>query len=248
MSVKMDKTRLVKDTLTNYKLVPHIDRAIAQGEFEWSAHFESKHGDDGFHPSSHCLPSPLALYNSIVLDEHEPISGSLRKTFAVGHFWHAYLQHICVEKLGFCGWDEVEQKGTKVWGMNGDGSPKPYHYATGSADIAKCSIPRHGDWLIDFKTMNAIDFRTPGLPNRFYEKYLAQINIYMSFFDMEKALIVKVQKDSPHDLSEIEVYRNQPLIDAIFTKWEITGFHISEKFAPSSELIFSLNFDELRYT
>ena len=40
---------------------------------------------------------------------------------------------------------------------------------------------------------------------------------------MEKAIILKVQKDSPHDLAEVELVRNQPLIEAIYDKWKITG-------------------------
>ncbi len=243
---KLDKSKVTRGILKNEKLVPHLDRAIqSSGDFDWTYEIEAKKGDQAFHPSSHCLLSPLEIYNSIVDPEKEEISASLRKTFSVGHFWHGYIYHILVEKLGFTGWVEIEAPGTRVWGMNGDGSPKPYHFSQGKADVARCSIPKHGDYLIDIKTMNAIDFRTPGLPHRFHYKYVAQINIYMDFFDMEKAIILKVQKDSPHDFAEVELVRNQPLIDAIYEKWKITGLHVAELFPPSPDLVFDLPFGDM---
>lgn len=248
MAVKLDKTKVLRGIVDKQKLVPWLDKAIEQaGDFDWHYDFERKHGDEAFHPSSHCIPEPLEIYNGIMDEkEHSPLPASLIKTFAVGHFWHSYLYHILCDKLNFADWSDIECPGTRVWGMNGDGSPKPYHFSQGKADVAKCSIPKHGDYLIDFKTMNTIDYRGAGLPKRFHQKYIAQANIYMDWFDMEKALIVKIQKDSPHEFAEVEIFRNQALIDAIYDKWKFTGIFLHEKSPPpsSNELgdIFSLPF------
>jgi hypothetical protein len=233
---KLDKSKLTKGLLNNYKLVPHLDLAIQKlGDFEWSYQHEIKKGDEAFHPSSHCLPSALEIYQSVFDQTEDNISGSLYKTFQVGHFWHSYLYTVICDHLQFADWADVECPGTRVWGMNGDGSPKPFHFSQGKADIARCSIPKHGDYLIDFKTMNQIDFRTPGLPQRFHYKYVAQANIYMDWFDLDRALIVKIQKDSPHDFAEVEIHRNQVLIDMIYEKWKFTSLFIAEKTPPPTD-------------
>ena len=51
--------------------------------------------------------------------------------------------------------------------------------------------------------------------------------------DMEKALIVAVQKDSPHEMKEFEFVRNQPLIDKIFDKWHFVSHLIDENETPT---------------
>jgi hypothetical protein len=85
--------------------------------------------------------------------------------------------------------------------------------------VAPCVIPRHGEFVVDFKTMGNHDFKRAGLPPHYAAKYEAQINIYMDFFDLEAGLIVGIQKDTPHNLKEFQFRRNQPLIDAIYEKW-----------------------------
>jgi hypothetical protein len=46
------------------------------------------------------------------------------------------------------------------------------------------------------------------------------MNIYMDFFDYDRALILAINKDTPHDFKEFEFRRNQPLIDVIYDKWK----------------------------
>ncbi|MDB5280877.1 MAG: hypothetical protein JWR61_5832, partial [Ferruginibacter sp.] len=185
------------------------------------------------------LPTCASLYDKAVAvmagEEGKKPSTSLMKAFQVGHFWHAYIQWIVVEKLGFATWDDVEVRGKTGWGeMDQRAAPtrvgastqffyKPYHWATGSADIAPCRIPVHGDYLVDIKTMGAHDYKQMGLPSWCAAKYEAQINIYMDWFDLEQAIILCVSKDSPHDFKEYNFERNQPLIDAIYGKWKLVG-------------------------
>lgn len=113
-------------------------------------------------------------------------------------------------------------RGHAFWDSNGL-APIPYHWAAGAGDIAPLELPKYGEYLVDFKTMGGRAFKEVGLPTGFAEKYEAQINIYMDLFDLEKALIVGVQKDTPHEFKEIEFVRNQPLIDAIYRKWEFVS-------------------------
>lgn len=239
MAIKLKKTDFVRNLVKNHKLVGAIDKVIGDEEFTWKAEFGPKVGDDGWHPSGHCVPSVSALYSmaSAALAGEEPKkpATSLMKSFQVGHFWHAYLQWIVVNKLGYAKDYEIEVRGYTGWGdeqkaryMGQSGEQykcvhKPYHYATGSADIAPCAIPVHGDYLVDIKTMGAHDFKQMQLPAWCAPKYECQINIYMDWFDLEKALILCVQKDSPHAFKEFEFVRNQSLIDAIYSKWGLVG-------------------------
>lgn len=242
MAVKLKRDLLVKNLIQNHQLVPHLDKAIAEGELEWSAKFEGKVSDDAWHPSGDCIPSPYDLYHGV--DQPKPaLTASQLKTFAVGHFWHQYIQYVTVVRLGFATWDAVERKGLKAWGYEettGTAVPKPYHWAAGSGDIAPCTIPGSGDFLVDIKTMGLHDFRQNGLPSWCAGKYEAQINIYMDFFDLERAMILCVAKDSPHDMKEFIFERNQPLIDAIYYKWKLVGECLSEKVEPPADFEVSL--------
>lgn len=239
MAVKLKKTDFVRNLVKNHKLVGAIDKVIADSEFEWKAEFGPKYGDLGWHPSGHCVPSAHALYHNaqaiIAEEEQKKPAASLMKSYQVGHFWHAYLQWILVNKLGYADKAAIERRGytgwggevkAKYYGVNNGGVKaihKPFHYATGQADVAPCSIPVHGDYLVDIKTMGAHDYKQMQLPAWCAHKYECQINIYMDWFDLEKAIILCVQKDSPHAFKEFEFVRNQPLIDAIYAKWGLVG-------------------------
>lgn len=240
MAIKLKRTNLVRNLIKNHKLAGHIDQAIGAGEFEWKAEFGPKIGDDAWHPSGDCLPSPSALYAkaqaTLNNDPGQGPSVGLMKAFQVGHFWHAYVQHIVVERLGFATWDDIEVRGKKAWG------DKPFHWATGSADIAPCRIPVHGDYLVDIKTMATHDFRQNGLPGWCAAKYEAQINVYMDWFDLERAIILCVGKDSPHEFKEFSFERNQALIDAIYAKWKLVGACLEEGVEPPEEYEFDLPF------
>lgn len=255
VAIKLSKSNTaVRGLLTKSVFVQHLDRAIGAGELEWEFKHTAKTGDDGWHPSSHCVPSAYELYHYALNkgEEEEKFAPSTYKTFMVGHFWHSYLQYVTVERLGFAQWEHIERRGYRGWGeqQKHDLIPeagvhyfegwKPFHYATGSADIAPVTIPNEGDFLADIKTMGAHDFKRNGLPDWCAVKYEAQLNVYMDFFDLERALIVGVLKDSPHDLKEWEFHRNQPLIDAIYMKWELVSECLDERIEPPADAIIDL--------
>lgn len=224
------------------KYVVHIEKFIGEGEFEWSASFGPKLSDDAWHPSGDCVPSLHELYMKATGQMKTRSHGvALRKSFAVGHFWHAYLQELTV-RSGMCDAEAIERRGTSVWAHEGE-TPKPYHWAIGSGDVAPCELPGHGAYLIDYKTMKGVDFRVHGLPKWCAEKYEAQVNIYMSLFELEKALIVCIEKDGPHELKEVEFHLNQPLVDAIFTKWHLASECIAAGVEPPEDLDVELPFN-----
>lgn len=235
MAIKLKKDAFVKNLIKGHKLANHIDAAIGKGEFEWEAKFTPKLGDDGWHPSGDCVPSPIALYKKATKTLHsaEKHSASLLKVFTVGHFWHAYVQWIIVEQLGFAGWDDIERRGSKRWAEG------PFKYATGSADVAPCNIPKSGEYLVDIKTMGSHDYKQQGLPSWCAPKYECQMNIYMDWFDLERTLVLCVSKDSPHDFKEFEFRRNQPLIDAIYSKWKLVGDCVAADIEP--DLDYEIN-------
>jgi hypothetical protein len=230
LAIKLDKSKLVRNLVAKNKYIMHVERALEKEEFTWSAEFSPKEPDDAFHPSGDCTPSVHQLWNKVTGGGSDnKIGAGLRKTFAVGHFWHAYLQFVTVEILEFASWDNIERRGETRWGEG------PFKWACGSGDVAPATLPIYGDYLIDFKTMNSFDFRKNQMPNWTADKWECQTNIYMDWFNLDKAIIVGIQKDSPHDMKEFEFHRNQPLIDAIYKKWKLVGACIDEDVEPPAD-------------
>lgn len=242
MTVKFDKTKLTKSLAQNNVLAPFLDRAFETFDEPWTFDYTEKVGDDAWHPSGDCTPKVTTLYAKASGDkERESITGSLRKSFMVGHYWHQLIQYIIVNKLGFATDNDIERKGVKVWQpypKPDDGKALPYHWVTGSGDIAPMTTPR---WtgIVDIKTIGGAQFKecqtTKKLPPRFDSKYTAQINIYMDLFDQEKGLILGVNKDSPHDFIEFQFERNQQLIDAIYAKWHFVSECLDNGTVPTEE-------------
>jgi hypothetical protein len=223
----------------NYKVVPVLDHFLKDEVQDFAFQYEPKLQDDGWHPSGHCLTPPSVLFDYAV-EGHllaRDTNAEQQKIFAVGHFWHQLLQHASLS-TGIATPEAVERRGIRGWGVEeshdvGWGSINyyPWHYATGSGDIAPCNT---GDWegVVDFKTMSSNQYRSSSIPNWAAGKYEAQINIYMDFFDCDSGIIVALNKDSPHSMKEFEFERNQPLIEAIYTKWEYVSTCIDQGTPP----------------
>lgn len=253
MATKLKKTNLVK-AFVKTKLGYHLDKEISKGDFEWEYKFYGKESDDAWHPSSHCIQSPAELYH-IARGDLDAFAGpSPYKTFQVGHFWHQYLQKV-VQRLEFCGPDDIERRGWKLVDGKLDAMEgrlhkdtedpnvieiAPFHWVTGSADIAPCEIPGHGPYLIDFKTMGSFAFKPNTPPGDFLTKWECQLNVYMDFFDLEKALIVGINKDSPHEFKEFEFHRNQELIDALYYKWRLVSECLDKEVEPPVDEVVEL--------
>lgn len=228
--LKFGRDSFVRNLARGDILVPFLER-YDDWDRSFDFHYEPKGHDDGWHPSGDCLLSVHDLYHKAKGSEREKISPSLQRTFLVGHFWHQVVQDALVA-MEFAEPTAIERKGRKGWGLSvqvndspgikgGPPAYTPYHYATGSGDVAPLIV---GNWqgIMDIKTMNTRNFATlqknGTLPDWAADKYRAQINIYMDFFDQERAMILAVNKDNS-SFAEIRFERDQPLIDSIYDKW-----------------------------
>lgn len=265
MAIKFNRKSGATAFVRKYKLAPLLDKAILGGEEEpWEFKFEPKQGDDAWHPSGDCMPPAIELYHKALNHGEGDDLSRLRKTFMVGHFWHQWLQHVVVTNSWADGYD-IERRGAKWWGQAEDVvddnsgqeppwyeevivdnpddphfgwyvKPKPFHWVTGSADVAPCTIPKHGDYVIDFKTMGAHDFKRDNPPEWTADKWECQINIYMDFFGLEKGIVLGILKDSPHEFKEFEYYRNQELIAKIHSKWEYVSQCLEDGTEPEDDV------------
>jgi hypothetical protein len=259
----------VKDLGKKEKLVPYLDKAWETFDDPWTFDYTPKVGDHGWHPSGHCTPTVVELYDYALafLKAHPPslatIEGEIvtrppvermgarnRKAFMNGHYWHQAIQYVVVNKLGWCGPDDIERHGIKYWKSNEkdivrwkDFRAAPFHYVTGSGDIVPCVAP---NWtgLVDIKTMKHDHFRAAGLPTDTYggdystaDKYECQVNIYMDLFKQDSAIILAVDKDTG-DFKEFMFERNQELIDVIYDKWKFVS-HLLD--TPGAEPLLSDN-------
>jgi hypothetical protein len=238
-----------KDLSPKYKLVPLLDKAIADFDEEWEFKYEPKRGDLFWHPSGHCTPKPSDLYDLA----HDRLNGApedrefkrkMAKFGPVGHFWHQFLQHIMV-RYDMVSADAIERSANKGWDLGGDKvyaweGPdmekfrRPFHACVGSADVAPWTH-KGNDYIVDFKTMSSRSFQAVTLPPGFAAKYECQMNVYMDFFDYDRALIVAVNKDTPHDFKEFEFRRNQPLIDVIYDKWKFVAECLQDEDRPDAD-------------
>ena len=230
-NMKIDKSKLNFKMGRWYKLVPLLEKAIANHtDDQWVYKYQDKTPDHHWHPSSHPILPVSTLYEIATLDpEHavfEPHPNSLLKIFQVGHFWHQWLQYLMVAD-GLCDQSTVEQYAVKALRTGERYTDReaiylPYVGVAGSADVSTLTL---GDWEggVDYKTMNARDFKEVEqnrvLSEWLEAKYECQFNLYMDLFDKEWWMLLGVQKEGPHAFTELVYHRNQPLIDWIHDKF-----------------------------
>lgn len=211
-------------------LAPLIDQYLARGKFPptWELTIENeKPWDPHFHPSSDSFADPDILY----LDKtgqlkRSPISASLRKTFDVGHMWHRYLQNVLIE-MGLVLAENVELPLQRLLWTIDDRE----FYGHGTADLVAVTIPGHGSWLVDIKTMGKENFQNPSEDTM--KKYYAQVNLYGDWLGTEKMLILGVCKDSPHDFREWIVPRDEATLNDIYSRWRFVSECIVNSVTPS---------------
>lgn len=207
----------IKDLAKKEILVPYINNYLARADFPKQfdiAIAAHKEPDDAFHPSSDCYPCECELYAKFSGQaEKQELTATSHKNFFVGHFWHGLLQDILCERLEFCNKDDVEKElrfqDHKWW-------------ARGFADIAKCDIPGKGSYLIDFKTMNSYSFQKPA--ESLLAKWQLQVACYMAWDNrVDSAIIIGIQKDTPHDFKEFVFNRDDAILEPVYEKWNIVA-------------------------
>lgn len=224
MKFAKEDSKYIK-TFGKTQLAHHLDRAASNWEGEWEYKYVPKVSDESWHPSSDCTPSVHELWQ-LATGLTQPSFDGMNKTFQVGHFWHQYLQHIVLNVLEFCDEKAIERSGERKWG------DRPFELITGSADIAPLILPDGKELLVDFKTMGSHAFKKNDPPAWAIDKWECQMNIYMDLFDLDEAIILGINKDSPHDFKEFTYLRNQPLVEAIYDKWRLVSMCIYEGVEP----------------
>lgn len=207
-------------------LVPHLDNWFAQSELhpseiEFSIH-PHKEQDDAFHPSSAtgCARLLYAKQMHHLPDEGRQLAALRNKTFMFGHFFHAMIQTVLAEHLKFCTWDDIEKE--HRWGATTAQGNE--FWARGFIDIARAIIPgQEKPILIDIKTMNAHHFVMKDLPYSMYEKYHAQVQLYLDWEDLDTAIILGCEKDNPHRFKEIIIKRDKLFVNNIYDHWEVVA-------------------------
>lgn len=200
-------------------LVPHLNNYFFvsdwPNEFPFIVH-PNKEQDNAFHPSSatKCMRTLYAERRGDLKAEMHPLE--LQKTFLFGHFFHAALQWIIVEGLNFATWSDVEREYDNYFKTEKGNEMR----VRGFTDIARCVIPNEGTFLVDIKTINARLFSKEPLPDFLLDKYKAQVRFYLEFEDLDEAIILCCEKDSPHRFKEVRVTRDGEFVDSILEDWE----------------------------
>ena len=199
-------------------LVPHLNNWFANAKFDDTITFDihpNKEVDDAFHPSSATLCSQVlfALRREDLTPE-KPKTDS-QKIFMFGHFSHAIIQKIVVE-LGLATPEDIEKEYYFHFQTE---AGNPYS-VRGFIDIARCVVPGRGTYLVDIKTMNARIYGRPELPEATMTKYEAQVKLYLAFEDLEEAIILCVEKDSPHRFKEVYIQADPDFVDRTIARWE----------------------------
>lgn len=211
-------SNFAKHYARNEILVPHLNNWFANAKFDDTISFDihpNKEHDDAFHPSSalKCARHLFADFRED-LPREKPAADS-QKIFMFGHFSHSIIQKIVVE-LGFCDDAEIEKEYDFRF-TTAVGNP---YRVRGFIDIARCVVPNRGTYLVDIKTMNARIYAQTDLPLTTMEKYEAQVKLYLEFEELDEAIILCVEKDSPHRFKEIIVKRDPDFVAGIIERWE----------------------------
>jgi hypothetical protein len=213
-------------------IVPHLNTWFANAEFPDVipvAIHPNKEEDDAFHPSSalKCAQELYAYFREDLPEERH--SADSQKNFMVGHMYHSLFQWIIVDQLKFATWDDIEQEHDYTF-ETANGNP---FRVRGFVDVARCVIPGREPYLLDIKTVNSRIFSGDSLPPTTLAKYQAQVKIYLEFVDLEHAIILCLEKDSPHRFKEIMVKRDPAFVNSIMDKWEVVADGLVTGEAPS---------------
>jgi len=213
-------------------LVPLIEKYQQKARFpeKWDIEIQNVKKNDGhFHPSSHCFTDPydLWLYKQGRLAP-SPISPALRRTFDVGHMVHGYLESIVIH-MGLVKKTNVERHVThEITTQYG------IVIGSGTGDMIDVQIPGYGSWLVDIKTMNKTEFEQGGRAETL-KKWNAQVSCYMDWFGADKAMILAFCKDSPHQMREFQIVKDQSLLNEIYDRWGYVQHCIDTNKEPDME-------------
>ncbi len=159
----------------------------------------------------------------------KPINAALQRTFDCGHMWHGYIQNILID-MGFVTPENVERKLQHTILSTPDFDV----IGSGTADLVDVQIPGHGSWLVDIKTMNKGEFEA-GATEYTLLKWKAQVSCYMDWLGVDKAFILAISKDSPHNMREYQIVKDDKLLGEIYERWAYTEFCLAKDTPPTKD-------------
>lgn len=230
MTIKL-KTPLLNHLRKNEILVPHLVNYFTNGEFPDNIPFNvhmNKEQDDAFHPSSATKCAKEAYAERVGDLTHNPPTSEQQLNFMFGHAFHYIVQWTVVEGLKFATWDDVEKEHDERL-VTPAGNP---YRIRGFIDIERCVIPNKGTYLIDIKTMNGRLFQQDNLPASTFERYEAQVRMYLSMSGLEQAIILCVSKDSPHRFKEVLIQADPYHVDEVIDRWETVADSLASRTPP----------------
>lgn len=213
-----------------------IDNYFAVGEYPDEMVLKvglNKERDSAFHPSSDAIPCARQIYLKRNHGKPEKIGAPLAKTFQIGHIMHAWLQYVISDELKLCTSDAIEREYRCT--LEGDVCDTSVDWRTdpviqnsigwmrGYADLVPVEIPGKGEYLIDIKTSASYMFKAVPEDNATWEKYHAQCQLYMDWFNVDNAVVLYLNKDTPHGFKERIVKRDSAFVDQIYMKWLVVA-------------------------
>lgn len=167
-------------------------------------YFHDSNEDDYFHPSTHSLYGPKAIYHKLhpelrkTLKEENRMSFEQQITVIMGSVYHSIIQTNLVQQ-GLVSEFDVEVP------MVDD-----ERHWRGHADLVF-----RGD-LSDIKSMNPMAFDRVQMP---YNSWKYQMAPYMDYLGKDRAIILVVEMGKPWAMKEFIIQRDESLLKEIYDKW-----------------------------
>lgn len=222
-------------------LVPHLNKWFRQ---DFTGHENiplsiqvDKPGDTAFHPSSDAIGCQRLIYAKFDPNVELEAKKFNSKVGINGHMWHGLIQHIVVE-LGFAQPEDIEARRGVVkyegcalgqWVDSYepdallDSGPVDYElawWATGLIDINNLTVPGYDEkFIVDIKTMNPASYKSPGIPKNFEAKYVAQMQLYLDWADLDTCILLAVEAGNPFSFREVHIKRDPDQVEYIYNKW-----------------------------
>ncbi len=215
-------------------LVPLIEAYQQRAKFpsEWQITIKNEKKPDGhFHPSS----DAFADVHDLWLDKQgklvrSSISPALRRTFDIGHMIHGYLQNILLDM------ELVREANIERYIKQTVEGKYGLCVGAGTGDLVDVEIPGHGHWLVDIKTMKKSEYES-GPQELTMKKWTAQVSCYMDWFLSPKAMILAFCKDSPHEMREFQIIRDDVMLKGIYDRWSYVQHCIDKGIEPSEDAL-----------
>ena len=235
-------SKFLKELGRKELLTPHVDRwfDLKQPKFndvELPITFV-KEEDSYFHPSSHaigCARTIFSGFDPVLADSIEPRKWN-NKVGANGHLWHALIEHIVVNELGYASeyevpmWAARHGFGRVMAVVSEEQLPADKLWvAKGTMDIPFVKIPgiENEDFLVDIKTMNPDSYMSATPPQYLWLKYQAQMQLYLDWTQTNRGILFCVQAANPFGFKEIIIERDPAIAEMIYQKWDAVSIAVS---------------------